>query len=113
MTKVLPETLLRFLREHPRASSAELCRLLGGVNRSTLMRGVQALGGLVISRGGSRRTRYALRRELRGRTAPLPLYRIDEAGHGCEVGQLDLLYPEGSALTLREPFLWPLVWRPI
>ena len=108
MTKISPEALVRVLREYPRAGSAELCRLLGGVNRSTLMRGVQALGGLVTSRGGSRRTRYALRRELRGSTASLPLYRIDEAGHGHEVGQLDLLYPAGSALALREPYLWPL-----
>jgi hypothetical protein len=108
MTKVLPETLLRLLREHPRASSAELCRLLGGVNRSTLTRCIQTLDGRILSRGGSRRTRYALRRDLRGSTAPLSLYRIDEAGQGHEVGQLDLVYPEGSALALRDPFLWPL-----
>lgn len=108
MTKVSTETLLRVLREHPRASSNELCRLLGGINRSTLMRAFQVLeDGRVISRGSSRRIRYALRRELRGSTAPLPLYRIDEEGQGHEVGQLDLIYPEGSALKLREPFSWP------
>ncbi|WP_301102687.1 type II toxin-antitoxin system HipA family toxin YjjJ [Propionivibrio sp.] len=108
MTKVLPETLLRALREHPRTGSAELCRLLGGINRSTLARGVQVLEERVVSRGSSRRSRYALRRELRGSLAALPLYRIDETGQGHEVGQLDLLYPAGSALALREPFLWPL-----
>jgi hypothetical protein len=108
MTSPLSETLLRVLREHPRAGSAELCRWLGGVNRSTLARAVRSLGGLVLCRGGSRRTRYALRRELRGSAAALPVYRIDEAGQGHQVGLLDLVYPEGSALTLHEPFRWPL-----
>lgn len=63
----------------------------------------------MVSRGGSRRVRYALRRTLRGGVAPLPLYRIDEAGGGHEVGQLELLAPAGSALAFREPFPWPLM----
>ncbi|MDP2809129.1 MAG: type II toxin-antitoxin system HipA family toxin YjjJ [Rhodocyclaceae bacterium] len=108
MAKVLPETLLRVLRENPRAGSAELCRLLGDVNRSTLSRGLRSLASKVVSRGGSRRTRHALRRALRGSETSLPLYRIDEAGRGREVGHLDLIYPEGSALAFAEPFAWPL-----
>jgi hypothetical protein len=108
MTKVLPEMLLRVLRENPRAKSADLCRLLGNINRSTLSRGLHSLGDRVVSRGGSRRTRHALRRALRGGEASLPLYRIDEAGRGHEVGQLDLVYPEGSALSLVGEFPWPL-----
>lgn len=108
MSKVASEMLLRILRDNPRARSAELCRLLGGVNRSTLSRGLRSLGDRVVSRGGSRRTRHALRRPLRGREAPLPLYRIDESGRGHEIGQLDLVAPEGSALTTRGMFPWPL-----
>lgn len=108
MTRPLSETLLRLLREHPRAGSAELCRWLGGVNRSTLARALRPLDGLVLSRGGSRRTRYALRRELRGSAAAIPVYRIDEAGQGHQLGLLDLVYPEGSALSLHEPLRWPL-----
>lgn len=108
MTKVLPDTLLRALRENPQAKSADLCRLLGNINRSTLSRGLNSLGDRVVSRGGSRRTRHALRRALRGREAPLPLYRIDEAGRGHEVGQLDLVHPQGSAITRVGELPWPL-----
>jgi len=108
VTKVLPETLLRALRDNPRAKSADLCRLLGNINRSTLSRGLHSLGDRVVSRGGSRRTRHTLRRALRGSEAPLPLYRIDEVGRGHEVGQLDLIYPEGSAITSVGQFPWPL-----
>jgi hypothetical protein len=74
----------------------------------TLARWLKALAGNVIARGSTRRTRYALRRELRGSSAPLPLYRVDEAGHGHAVGELDLVYPEGSALNLKEALRWPL-----
>lgn len=108
VAKLFTETLLRILREHPRAGSAALCRLLGGINRSTLARGLRALGDGVVSRGGSRRTSYALRRPLRGLSAALPLYRIDESGRGSDLGHLDLLSPEGSALAFHEAFPWPL-----
>jgi hypothetical protein len=108
MTKLRDEDLLRTLRAHPRAGSAELCRLLGGINRSTLARALRSLGDCVISRGGSRRTRYALRRALRGSHASLPLYRIDASGQGHDVAQLDPIYPAGSALNFAEPFPWPL-----
>ena len=103
------DTLLRVLRENPRAGSTALCRLLGGVNRSTLARGFRLLGSQLVSRGAARRARYALRRTLRGSEAPLPLYRIDEQGRGHQVGQLDLTHPAGSALDCTEPFAWPLI----
>lgn len=106
--KVTLLDLRQALIKNPRASGAELCRLLQGINRSTLMRLVVQMNGEVIRRGGSRRTRYALRRALRGRNDSLALYRIDAAGTGHEVGALDLTYPEGCALTFSEPFAWPL-----
>lgn len=108
MTKLRDDDLLRILRTHPRVASAELCRLLGGINRSTLARALQVLEGQVVSRGGSRRIRYSLRRALRGSGASLPLYRIDEAGQGHEAGRLDLTWPSGSALEFVAPFPWPL-----
>jgi len=106
--KVTLNDLRQALMKHPRASGAELCRLLKGVNRSTVMRLVAQIEGEVIRRSGSRRTRYVLRRALRGRNDSLPLYRIDVSGTGHVVGALDLTYPEGSALTFSEPFAWPL-----
>ncbi len=109
MARLFTDTLLRVLRANPRAGSAELCRLLGGINRSTLARGLAGLGDRIVSRGGSRRIAYALRRPIRSALAALPLYRVDESGRGFELGQLDLLHPQGSALALREAFPWPLV----
>ena len=106
--KATPDDLRQVLIRNPRISGAELCRLLKGINRSTLMRLVAQIHGEVIRRGGSRRSRYALRRALRGRSTSLPLYRIDAAGTGHAVGALDLTYPEGSALVFNEPFAWPL-----
>ena len=90
MTKLRTPDLLQALRAFPRAGSA-----------------LKTLGDAVVSGGGSRRTRYALRRELRGNARPIPLYRIDEAGRGHELGKLSLLYPEGSWLDAPEGFPWP------
>lgn len=108
MTMPAADALLRALRENPRAGSPTLCRLLCGVNRSTIARRLRALGPRVVSRGAARRARYAIRRALRGSEAPLPLYRIDEEGQGHELARLDLIYPLGSALAFTGPFPWPL-----
>ena len=108
MTKLRTDDLNRILRQHPRVGSAELCARLNGVSRATLTRALKTLGGAVIIGGESRRTRYALRRPLRGNAAPIPLYRIDEHGQGREIGQLALIYPEGSLLSFQETFPWPL-----
>jgi hypothetical protein len=96
------------LMKNPRAGGTSLCNSLNGINRSTLARLIAQIDHEVIRRGGSRRIRYALRRTLRGRSDALPLYRIDAEGVGHVVGSLDLTYREGSALSLSEPFAWPL-----
>jgi hypothetical protein len=106
--KVTANDLRNHLRRTPRIGGAELCRLLKGINRSTLARLVGQIDHEVIRRGGSRRSRYALRRALRGRSDSLPLYRIDADGAGHVLGRLDLTYPAGSALSLSEPLVWPL-----
>lgn len=103
------DDLRRILRASPR-NAADLCQLLQGINRSTLMRLVRQLGDEVVRHGGSKRARYGLRRPLRGRSEPLPLYRIDEAGAAHSVGRLDLVYREGSVLALEQDasLSWPL-----
>lgn len=108
MSKIRNDDLLRVLRANPRAGSALLCQILGGINRSTLIRALGPLGAQVVSRGGARRTRYALRRPLRGSDAALPVYRIDRAGTGQLLGRLDLTWPAGSAMEFALPFSWPL-----
>jgi len=108
VTKLRTDDLTRILRAYPRAGSKELCARLNGISRATLTRALKTLGDAAIIGGESRRTRYALRRPLRGNTAPIPLYRIDEHGQGHEIGQLALTYPEGSLLSFQETFPWPL-----
>ncbi len=71
------------------------------------MRALKSLGSSVITGGGSRRTRYALRRKLRGDASEIPLFRINEQGQGHEIGQLSFTYPEGSFLTYKQEFPWP------
>ena len=108
MTKINAETLIKILRVNPRQGSAELCMKLGRISRATLTRALNGLGDSVISGGGSRRTRYALRRSLRGNATPIPLYRIDEHGQGHEIGLLSFTWPEGSCLDNQDGFPWPL-----
>jgi len=106
--KLSLEELRRALAGRPRSGSTELCRQFKGINRSTLSRLLARIDDEVIRRGGSRRTRYALRRPLRGRKLSLPLYRIDAEGGGHVTGFLDLAYPHGSALSFAEASAWPL-----
>lgn len=108
MPRLNATDLQAILRAHPGMPTAELCKRLGGIDRSTLTRRLASLGDAVIRRGGSRRTAYALRRALRGSESSIPLYRIDESGRGHQLGVLDCIQPAGTALSFQEPFLWPL-----
>ncbi|MBK1654975.1 hypothetical protein CKO29_09695 [Allochromatium vinosum] len=96
------------LTRDPPVSTRDLCRHLGGVDRATLLRWVRRLEGEVVRLGQARRSAYALRRAIRGRLEPLPLYRIDAAGTGHLLGRLSLIEPEGSALEWVESCPWPL-----
>lgn len=104
----LRASLLQLLARRPGSSAAELCAALSGISRATLSRQVVGAGDVIVRLGGSRRTRYACRRLVRGQHSLLPLYRIDATGSGHVVGNLSLVMPEGSALELFEPFAWPL-----
>jgi HipA-like C-terminal domain len=108
VSKLRTDDLTRIIREHPRAGSTELCARLNGISRATLTRALKTLGDALIIGGESRRTRYALRRPLRGIATSLPLYRVNEHGQGHEVGQLSLVDPEGSHLSFQETLSWPL-----
>ncbi len=108
MTNNRTDTAINILRAHPRIGAAALRTQLGDISRATLSRVIHKLGDSIISGGGSKRTRYALRRTLRGNTQPIPIYRIDINGQGHEIGQLTLTHPEGSHLTPTTLFRWPL-----
>lgn len=95
------------LRLSGRIQAGELVKSLG-VSRATLMRLARAAGDEVIVRGNARRTTYAARRALRGSSAALPLYRVDERGDVEEIARLDLTYPDGCAAEFLADFGWPL-----
>jgi hypothetical protein len=99
--------LIRSLRAHRPARASTLAAELG-VSQATLSRALKAMGGDLVVRGVGRRTRYALRRPVRGNAAPIPLYAIDAQGRGTQIAELDRTEPAGSALAFKAPFPWPL-----
>jgi HipA-like C-terminal domain len=100
------DQLKAVLARRAAASAAEIAAPLG-VSIPTLHRMLTALGGELVATGKARRTRYALRRDLRGELAPLPLYEIDRTGRAERIGALDLVRPQGSCLALAEHD-WPV-----
>jgi len=104
----LHSDLRRALMSEPPVSTRDLLQRLGGIDRATLSRWVRHLDGEVVRLGQARRSAYALRREVRGRLEPMPLYRLDASGAGHLLGRLSLIEPEGSALEWVESCPWPL-----
>ncbi len=74
--------------------AADLARDLG-ISVPTLHRLLQEGTEPVLAAGRARRTRYALRRPLRGDAAPIPVRYIDEAGQPHELTVLSLIQPQG------------------
>lgn len=72
-------------------SATELANALG-VNRATIVRILPDFGHELVTMGQSRRTRYALRRDIRGVGNQWPLYRIDETGQASEWAIIEALH---------------------
>jgi hypothetical protein len=100
------EQLPVLLARRAAVSAPELAAQLG-VSSATLHRMLGGLGAPLLSSGQARRTRYALRRPLRGKLADLPLYAVDEAGRAQPLGPLALLQPQGCHLLL-DRSAWPV-----
>lgn len=89
--------LLRFLqKDHPTTT------------RATMMRIVKSLGEQLVIGGAGSKTTYAARRAIRGNSAPIPLYQIDENGRGSQVATIEPIYPCGCLLRLSAALAWPL-----
>jgi hypothetical protein len=86
-------------------AAAELATAVG-VSVPTLHRLLQEIADQVVSTGKARRTRYALRRGLRGDTADLPVYEVDAQGRADLLAPLTLVRPQGSCMQL-EGSSWP------
>lgn len=94
------------LRRHPGAKAAKLAELLK-TSPATMNRMLAEAGADVIRVGQAGRTRYYLRRALRGSAGTLPLYAIDRQGQASQVGAMSLIAPEGSVLDVAA-MGWPV-----
>lgn len=88
-------TLLDALRKLPRCSAGELASAVG-VSVPTVHRLLGQARQQVVSAGRARRTRYALRRPLRGQRRDLPIFEVDMQGRGAQIGALACVHPHGS-----------------
>lgn len=100
------DRLSTVLARRAAVSAPELAAQLE-VSVPTLHRMLPELGERLLVTGRARRTRYALRRPLRGELAEWPLYEIDEAGRARALGPLALVCPQGSHVALAEAG-WPV-----
>ena len=105
--QVARDRLGPLLGRMPRASAPELAKALN-VSVAMFHRLLEELpSGQVVSAGRSRRTRYALRRPLRGELSDIPLYAIDVTGTATALSNLALVRPEGTLLPL-DNSVWPV-----
>lgn len=100
------DRLTSVLARQTAASAADLATALG-VSIPTLHRLLHEHPAAILAVGKARRTRYALRRPLRGDLAGLPLYAIDVAGSIKALSHLTLVYPRGTWMPLTNTD-WPL-----
>lgn len=100
------DQLSTVLRRHPAVSAPVLAGELG-VSVPTLHRMLAEARERVLGAGQARRTRYALRRDLRGDTTPIPVYEVDTDGRAHPLAELALIQPAGSCMPL-ERSGWPL-----
>lgn len=92
------DQLLSVLGRHPGISAPDLAAKLG-VSVPTLHRVLLTHASHIVSAGKARRTRYALRRPLRGDLQDLPLYEVNYAGRIEQIGTLAALHPKAAACT--------------
>jgi hypothetical protein len=84
------ESVTALLSRNGAATGASLQSMLS-VSQATLSRAITKLGDRVVRIGGSRNTRYGLRRELPGIGSNWPLFQISARGEPTLVGRLHAL----------------------
>lgn len=100
------DQLVPVLARQAAVSATDLARSVG-VSVPTLHRLLQELQGRVVVTGKARRTRYALRRPLRGDSSELPLYEVDEAGRAELAATVATIHPAGTWTNLADAG-WPV-----
>lgn len=100
------DLLLAALGRQSAVGAADLAAQLG-VSVATLHRLLKEAEPQVLATGRARRTRYALRRPLRGDLAELPVYEVDTTGRAERLGSLALVSPQGTWMDLSGT-AWPV-----
>ena len=101
------DQLVSVLGRMPRASAPGLAAALRVSVRSLHRLLAELPPGQWVSAGRSRRTRYALRRPLRGNRTDIPLYAVDATGKATLVSNLALVHPQGALMTMADSG-WPV-----
>ena len=104
------DQLLSVLGRQPGISAPDLAAQLG-VSVPTLHRLLQEQAPHIVSAGKARRTRYALRRAIKGDPQDTPLYEVSREGRIEQIGSLAALHPQGTCLQLNLPsehLPWPV-----
>lgn len=100
------DRLTAVLARQAAVSAADLASRLR-ISLPTLHRLLHERPEAILTVGKARRTRYALRRPLRGDPRGLPLYAIDECGTIQLISELFPIYPQGTWMPLADTD-WPL-----
>lgn len=102
-----PSPLLLALARQAPATAAGLAQTLQ-ISVPTLHRQLKQLPeGQLLSAGLARRSRYALRRPLRGVLGDLPVYEVDRQGQARLLAPLATLHPQGCWMDLAAS-RWPV-----
>lgn len=100
------DQLPTLLRRQPGAKAPELA-VQAQVSVPTMLRMLAEASADVLRLGKAGRTRYYLRRSVRGQWSQLPVYRVDPAGRAEPEGVLQLLAPARSCLDVAA-MGWPV-----
>lgn len=100
------ERLNHVLSREAGISAAELASTLN-ISLATLHRLLNERLSSILITGKARRTRYALRRPLRGTLTDIPVYQIDEQGRISPLSTLIPVYPGGCWMPM-EGSHWPV-----
>ena len=104
---VTRDRLLQILRATPRRSTTELAQQLGITAQSVRRLLAELPEHSVLAAGQTRRSRFALRRPLRGAHEDLPRYALDASGQAHLVAALAPVQPEGTLVPLSGS-AWPV-----